>query len=64
MQKVLNLLLQRKISTQRVEDLPNSMACAALDQRVNRLLALHADVALPLRHFAPLSNSTQNLTNS
>jgi hypothetical protein len=64
MQKVLNMLLKRKISTQRVENLPNSLACTALDQRMNRMLALHVDVPLVQRQFAPLSNPIQNQQNS
>ncbi len=59
MQKVLNLLLKRKISIQRVDDMPNAGARTALDQRMNRMLALHSDVPMPQRAFAPLSNPTQ-----
>jgi hypothetical protein len=64
MQKVLDLLLKRKISTQRVDDMPNAQARAALDQRMNRMLALHSNVPLPQRAFAPLSNPIQNRQDS
>lgn len=60
MRRVLDLLLRRKISTQRVDDMPNAQARAALDKRMNQMLSLHTDVAAPLRVFAPLSNPIQN----
>lgn len=60
MQRVLNLFKKRKQSTQRVDDMADGMARAALDQRLNRMLALHATQPLPSqRHFAPLSNPIQ-----
>jgi hypothetical protein len=55
MQKILNRLFTRKQSTRRVDDMPSNMARAALDQRLNRLLAVHASQPLQqARQFAPL----------
>jgi hypothetical protein len=60
MQRILNLLLKRKQSTQRVDDMPSGAARAALDQRLNRLLASHANQPVQVaRQFAPLVDQRQ-----
>ena len=65
MQKVLNLIMKRKVSTQPVDDMADNQARIALETRLNRMLALHASqpVQSP-RGFAPLSNPIQNAVNS
>jgi hypothetical protein len=64
MQKVLNLIMKRKVSTKRVDDMADARARMALDKRLNRMLAAHATqpVAAP-RHFEPLSNPIQKPQN-
>ncbi len=65
MNKILNLISRRKLSTKRVDDMPDAMARTALDQRLHRMLALHASQPAPQqRHFAPLSNPIQIAPNS
>ena len=57
MNKMMNLINRRKQSTQRVDDLANGVARAALDRRLGQMLALHASQPLPqLRHFKPLTH--------
>jgi hypothetical protein len=65
MQRVLRLMMTRKQSTKRVDDMADGMARAALDQRLHRMLALHASQPAPQhRHFALLSNPIQIAPNS
>ncbi len=65
MRNVLNLIMKRKLSTQRVDDMPDAMARTALDQRLHQMLALHALQPAPQqRHFVPLSNPIQIAHNS
>jgi hypothetical protein len=60
MQKILNQILNRKVSTERVTNLPSAIAVSALDQRVQQLLALQALKPLPRRRtFGDLSNPIQ-----
>lgn len=60
MQKILNQILTRKVSTERVTNLPSGIAVSALDQRVQHLLALQALKPLPQRRtFSDLSNPIQ-----
>jgi hypothetical protein len=47
MQKILNHILKRKISTERVENMPSTAAVSALDRRVQQMLALQATQPLP-----------------
>jgi hypothetical protein len=65
MQKMLNTLLKRNVSTQRVDDMASLQAVSALDRRVNKMLSLQATQPLPrTQQFADLSNPTQILTIS
>jgi hypothetical protein len=60
MQKILNQILNRKVSTERVTNMPSALAVSALDQRVQQLLALQALKPLPRRRtFGDLSNPIQ-----
>jgi hypothetical protein len=60
MQKILNQILNRKVSTERVTNMPSAIAVSALDQRVQQLLALQALKPLPKRrNFGDLSNPIQ-----
>jgi hypothetical protein len=60
MQKILNQILNRKVSTERVTNMPSAIAVSALDQRVQQLLALQALKPLPRRRtFGDLSNPIQ-----
>jgi hypothetical protein len=61
MQQFLNRFLNRKISTKRIDDMPSHQAVIALDNRVNRIMALHATQPVPQRmQFQILSNPFQN----
>jgi hypothetical protein len=60
MQKLLNTLLKRNVSTQRVDDMASVQAVSALDRRVNKMLSLQATQPVPQPHqFAHLSNPNQ-----
>lgn len=60
MQKILDQLLKRRISIERVTNMPSGTAVSALDQRVQHLLALQALKPLPQRMtFGDLSNPIQ-----
>ena len=60
MQKIINQILTRRVSTERITNLPDGMAVSALDQRVQQLLALQALKPLPQRRtFSDLSNPIQ-----
>lgn len=61
MKNFVNRILQRKQSTQRVDDMANGMARAALDRRLNQMLALHASQPVPPpRHFELLVKPEAN----
>ena len=61
MDKILNLFKKQKLSTKRVDDMADGMARAALDERLYRMMALHASQPLPeQRHFAPLADPDQS----
>jgi hypothetical protein len=64
MQKIINAVLKRNMSTQRVDDMPNTMATAAMNLRMNRLLQHQALQPLPRRQFDVLSNPNQKQANS
>lgn len=60
MQKILNQILKRRVSTERVDNMPNGIAVSALDQRVQQMLAMQALKPSPQRRtFADLSNPIQ-----
>lgn len=60
MQKILNQILKRNVSTERVENMPSGIAVSALDDRVKHMLALQALRPLPKRRtFGDLSNPIQ-----
>jgi hypothetical protein len=60
MQKILNQILKRNISTERVDNMPSGLAVSALDQRVQHMLALQALQPPPQRKtFGDLSNPIQ-----
>lgn len=60
MQNILDQLLKRKISTERVTNMPSGIAVSALDQRVQHMLALQALQPVPQRRtFGDLSNPIQ-----
>ncbi len=57
MQKILNHILKRNISTQRVDDIASVLATSALDRRVQHMLALQAGQPSPqLDHFKHVAN--------
>jgi hypothetical protein len=65
MQKLLNHFLNRKLSTQRIENMPSNIAVSALDKRVNQMLAMRATQPLPQPKPLPvLSNPIQMSANS
>jgi hypothetical protein len=56
LQKMIGLIAKRNQSTQRVDDMANGMATAALGRRLDHMLAMHASQpAPPLRHFETLT---------
>jgi hypothetical protein len=56
-QKILNHILKRKVSIQRIEDSASIIAASALDRRVQKMLALQSNQPLPQQaHFQHLSN--------
>lgn len=60
MNKFLRRMMNRKVSTQRIEDMPSFIAVTALDRRVNQMLALQANQPLPQSiQLQILSNPTQ-----
>ncbi len=65
MQKIINQFLNRKISTQRIDDLPSTVAVSALDKRVNQMLAMQSLQPLHQpKQFQSLSNPIQLPANS
>ena len=55
MRDLINKIMTRKQSTQRVDDMPSGAARAALDQRLNRMLVQHANEPAPqARQFETL----------
>jgi hypothetical protein len=64
MRKLLNHILKRKVSTERVDNMPSGIASSALDRRVQNMLALHATQPLPPpQPFKVLSNPIQKTEN-
>jgi hypothetical protein len=60
MKKFLKRVMNRKVSTQRIDDMPSFIAVSALDRRVNQMLAMHASQPLPGSvRLQTLSNPTQ-----
>jgi hypothetical protein len=60
MKKILNHILKRKVSTERVDNLPSGVAMAALDKRVQHFMDGQASQGAPQpRSFAELSNPLQ-----
>lgn len=60
MNKFLRRMMNRKVLTQRIEDMPSFIAVTALDRRVNQMLALQANQPLPQSiQLQILSNPTQ-----
>jgi hypothetical protein len=57
MEKLINLLMKRKISTARIDAMPDGLARAALDRRYLALLDEQARKPAPVPpSFGPLSN--------
>jgi hypothetical protein len=57
MQRILNRILKRNVSTKRVEDTASMLAVSALDRRVQHMMALQATQPLPqIEHFKHISN--------
>jgi type IV secretory pathway ATPase VirB11/archaellum biosynthesis ATPase len=57
MRDLINRMLTRKQSTQRVDDMAAGAARAALDQRLNRMLVQHANQPAPqARQFDALKD--------
>ncbi len=60
MQKLLNHIMRRNVSTERVDNMVADQALIALDKRVIRMLAAHSAQPAPQsRHFEVLSNPIQ-----
>ncbi len=60
MNKFLRRMMNRKVSTQRIDDMPSFIAVSALDRRVDQMLALQATQPLPQSlQLQILSNPTQ-----
>jgi hypothetical protein len=60
MKKFLKRVMNRRVSTQRIDDMPSFIAVSALDRRVNQMLAMHASQPLPSSvRLQTLSNPTQ-----
>jgi hypothetical protein len=57
MEKLISLILKRRLSTARIDAMPDGMARAALDRRYSALVEELARKPLPPpRSFAPLGN--------
>jgi hypothetical protein len=60
MQKILNQILKRNVSTERVTNMPSGIAVSALDHRVQHMLALQSlQPPPPRKSFGDLSNPIQ-----
>jgi hypothetical protein len=57
MKTLIAFLNRKKISTQRVDDMASAIACSALDQRLQRMLAHHArQPECAVMQYPPLQN--------
>jgi hypothetical protein len=60
MQNVLNHILKRKISTERIDNMASGTAVSALDRRVQHMLTMQSNQPQPPpKTFATLSNPIQ-----
>jgi hypothetical protein len=61
MEKLFDMILKRRLSTARVDAMPDGMARTALDRRLGVMLEQHARAPVPPpRSFAPLNNPLEH----